>query len=461
MAENTGISPAIFRAYDIRGIVGEGLDPHAMTLIGHAIGSEALDRGLTSLVAAADARHSSPSLSAALIEGILATGCDVCDIGTVPTPVLYFATHDLDSTSGVMVTGSHNPGNYNGVKIVLNRECLAENQIMQLYHRISEQRFHKGIGKLSQENIVPRYLSRISSDLNLSRPWHVVVDAGNGVTGSIAPALFESLGCRVTPLYCELDGDFPHHHPDPTREQNLRDLKQTVKDLGADLGIAFDGDGDRVGLVTASGRTIDADKLLMVFLRDLLPDNPGARIVYDVKSSWHLKRLIETHGGVPVMCKSGHSFVKRKLKETGALLGGEYSAHIFFNHRWYGFDDGLYVAARFLELLDKYGESADQLLSALPESVSTPEIFIPVPEQDKFRLVAEFQRQCRMPDAHIDTLDGVRADFDHGWGLLRASNTIPSLVMRFEAIDSESLQRIQSRFREVLKTVAPSLSVSI
>ena len=451
----------IFRAYDIRGIVDEGLNDDVMYSIGRAIGSEAIDQNASSLIVAADARLTSPQYSAAIIEGTLASGCDVINIGTVPSPILYFATHLLETGSGVMITGSHNPKNYNGVKIVLNQHCLAANQITHLKDRINSNFLHVGNGKLTEIDVTDKYIKRISDDIRLSRRWKVVIDSGNGVTGNVAPILFKALGCEVEPLFCDTDGNFPNHHPDPTREENLQDLITKVRETDADLGIAFDGDGDRVGLVSSSGRIIDADKMLMAFTRDILPGNPDSKIIFDVKSSFHLEKLIRDFQGIPVMCKSGHSYVKQKMQETAALLGGEYSAHIFFRHRWYGFDDGQYTACRFLELLDKNAVSADELLDSLPVSVSTPELHIPVAEDKKFIIMAQLAIKLKFDDATVSHLDGIRADFGDGWGLLRASNTTPCLTMRFEAESPEALGKIKNLFKQAILEIHPGLETGL
>lgn len=455
MSASAAISPGIFRAYDIRGIVGQGLDAHSVRLIGQAVGSEALDAGQKSLITGADARLSSPELSKALQEGILASGCNVIDLGVVPTPLVYFATHTLKSASGVMLTGSHNPRDYNGIKIVLNQRTLADNQITHLYERIVGKDLAKGKGKRTTHAIMPAYLARITSDIHLQKRFRVAVDCGNGVAGLVAPQLFRKLGCEVLELYCEPDGNFPNHHPDPTRAENLRDLQKLVYAKGADIGVAFDGDGDRLGLVTGDGNIIDADHMLLAFAMDILPDNPGAKVVYDVKSSHHLARVISAFEGSGVLCKSGHSFVKQKLQETDALLGGEFSAHIFFKHRWYGFDDGMYAAARFLELMDKYQASAQDLLERMPVSHSTPELFLPVAETGKFALMERLVQELRFGGASLNYLDGIRVDFAHGWGLVRASNTTPNLVLRFEADSPPELEAIQAEFRAQLSALLP------
>jgi phosphomannomutase/phosphoglucomutase len=453
------ISPGIFRAYDIRGIVGQGLDAHSVKLIGQAIGSEARDMGQQTLITGADARLSSPELSEALQAGILASGCNVIDIGVVPTPLLYFATHTLSSPSGVMLTGSHNPRDYNGIKIVLKQRALADNQITRLYDRIVGNELAKGKGRRATHNILPAYLERVAVGIQLNKRFRVALDCGNGVTGFVAPQLFEKLGCEVLRLYCDVDGNFPNHHPDPTRAENLRDLQKMVYEKGCDIGIAFDGDGDRLSIITGDGNIVDADHMLLAFAMDVLVDNPGARIVYDVKSSHHLAHVISAFGGSGVMCKSGHSYVKQKLHETDALLGGEFSAHIFFKHRWYGFDDGMYAAARFLELMAKYQASAQDLLERMPESFSTPELFIPVPEAEKFAVMERLVEELRFDSGNLNYLDGIRVDFAHGWGLVRASNTTPNLVLRFEADSPADLKAIQDDFRSRLAILLPGFAL--
>ena len=457
MSEGISLPADIFRAYDIRGIVGQGLDEHSVLWIGKAIGSEALALGEDTILLGQDSRLSSPALALALREGLLASGCSVIDLGIVPTPLLYFATHTLATGSGAMLTGSHNPRDYNGIKIVLKQHTLASNQITRLRERVATNELSTGAGNYSQHDIVPAYIKRIADDIKLTRRFKVVVDAGNGVGGLVAPALFAALGCEVVPLYCEPDGNFPHHHPDPTREHNLVDLRAAVLAHAADLGIALDGDADRVGIVTATGGVLNADHLLLAFTMDILPDNPGGRVVFDVKSSHHLGRIITALGGAPVMCKSGHSFVKQKLVETDALLGGEFSSHIFFKHRWYGFDDGMYAAARFLELMDRYDASADSLLERMPQSYSTPELFIAVDETDKFPLMETIRQSLVFPAANTTLIDGVRADFANGWALIRASNTGANLGLRVEADSAEALAEIQQQFRDALTPLLPGL----
>ena len=449
----------IFRAYDIRGIVGAGLNADVMYWLGRVIGSEALSIGESCLLLGADARLSSPEFTASMQEGILAAGCDVISLGQIPTPLLYFATHTLDVHSGVMITGSHNAKDYNGVKIVFKQQSLSDSQITIFKDRINANDFLSGKGKVTRLNIKAVYLDRVVKDLKLQRNWKVVVDCGNAITAVVAPELFTRLGCQVIPLFCDIDGSFPNHHPDPTLEINLKQLKNRVLSSGADLGIAFDGDGDRVVLISSSGKTIDADLLLMAFVRDILPDHAGATVVFDVKSSQHLHSMVEKFRGQPLMCKSGHSFVKKAMLESDAVLGGEYSAHLFFKHRWYGFDDGLYAASRFLELMDKNKSSADDIICTLPSSVNTPELFIAVEEQEKFSLMEKLIHEFNLKDAAINTLDGLRVSLQKSWGLIRASNTTPNLVLRFEADSEDDLQHIIDQFRTELFRILPQLNI--
>ncbi|MFN2362264.1 MAG: phosphomannomutase/phosphoglucomutase [Marinobacter sp.] len=451
------VSGTIFRAYDIRGIVGETLTPDIVTVIGRAIGSEAIERGVDSLCIGYDGRHSSPELSDALARGVLATGCNVIHVGAVPTPVLYFATHELGTGSGVMVTGSHNPANYNGLKIMLGGETLSGDAIQKLLQRIRTGDFASGQGNQSSEDVRRAYLDRIVGDIAVAAPLKVVVDAGNGIAGELAPLLIEELGCEVIPLYCEVDGDFPNHHPDPGKPENLTDLIERVKAEGADIGLAFDGDGDRLGMVTNSGKIIWPDRLLMLFARDVVSRNPGADVLFDVKCSRRLAGVISEAGGRPIMWKTGHSLMKAKMKETGALLAGEMSGHIFFGERWLGFDDGLYSAARLLEILGIEDRLCDEVFEDFPEDISTPELNVEVSEESKFELVDRLGKDGNFGEANISTIDGIRVEYTDGWGLCRASNTTPVLVLRFEAETEEALERIKVVFREQLQKVAPDL----
>lgn len=454
------LSTTMFRAYDIRGLVGTDLTADSIHLIGRAIGSLALEHGHSEVLFGADSRLSSPELAAALQAGLLASGCDILDLGVVPTPLLYFATHTTHCDSGVMLTASHNPADYNGIKIVRNRSCLTPEQIQAIYARATLLATtgappSPAPGKVRRHDVVPAYLQRISNDIQLARPLKVVVDCGNAVPGLVAPALFRALGCDVTPLFCEPDGHFPNHHPDPTVADNLTSLIAEVQRQKADLGIALDGDGDRVVLVTDEGNVIDTDRLLMLLVRDIVPrySQTTPSVVFDVKCSKLLADEIVALGGRPVMSRSGHSFMKFRMQETDAVVGGEFSAHVFIKDRWYGYDDGLYTAARFLEILARTDQTAEQMLRSLPTSLVTPELRIEVDEAEKFSLMEKIAVAADFPKARINRLDGIRADFKDGWGLVRASNTTPALLLRFEAASSRSLIQIQEAFRELLKQV--------
>jgi len=456
------VPQSIFRAYDIRGVVGETLTPEIVQQIGLSIGSEAAKRGQKTLCVGYDGRLSSPELSEALIRGLIATGRDVINVGCVPTPVLYFATHQLNTGSGVMITGSHNPANYNGFKMMLGGDTLAGDDIQKVYDRIILQDFDldQSAGQVRQQEIGRDYLDTILNDIAVAAPLKVVVDAGNGVAGELGPALIEELGCEVIPLHCEIDGTFPNHHPDPGKPENLQDLIRKVEEEGADLGIAFDGDGDRVGVVTNKGKIIWPDRLLMLFAKDVVSRNPGADVIFDVKCSRRLNGLISGYGGRPIMWKTGHSLIKAKMKETGALLAGEMSGHMFFKERWYGFDDGLYSAARLLEILGIDERSSEEVFESFPEDASTPEININVTDESKFALVEKLTAQGDFEGGNISTIDGIRVDYQDGWGLCRASNTTPVLVLRFEADDEAALSRIQQVFREQLLMVEPELELT-
>ena len=449
----------VFRAYDIRGVVGRELTPELVQAIGRAIGSQAYELGEQTVVVGRDGRLSSPELARQLIEGLRESGRDVIDIGAVPTPVLYFATHYLDAASGVMVTGSHNPPDYNGFKIVLQGRTLAEDEIQALHRRIVEGRYTSGSGGLEQVDVVADYIERITSDVRVSRRLTVVVDCGNGIAGAVAPQLYRALGCDVIELYCEVDGQFPNHHPDPSMPENLLALTRAVQEHAADIGLAFDGDGDRLGVVASGGTVVWPDKVLMLLAMDVLSRNPGATVIYDVKSSRHLERVITDHGGQPVMWKTGHSLIKAKMQETGALLAGELSGHIFFRERWFGFDDALYAGARLLEVLSLDHRTTARIFGSLPESVATPELRVEVPEGEQRRIMERLAAGAKFPGARLTTVDGVRADFEDGWGLVRASNTTPCLILRFEADDPEALRRIQELFRQELLRIEPSLEL--
>lgn len=450
------INPHIFRAYDIRGIVGETVHVHHAYQIGQAIASLAQEQGEHEIIVGRDGRCSSPLFMDALCKGILVTGSNVIDLGMVPTPLLYFATHHLLSRTGVMVTGSHNPVNYNGFKMVVGGKSLAGDDIQHLYQRIIEKNFKQGLGTLKKANIIHDYLHQVIKNVHLQRPLKIVIDAGNGVTGMIAPHLFQLLGCEVQELFCDVDGNFPHHHPDPSEEKNLQHLIKAVQNTKADVGIAFDGDGDRLGVVTNQGTIIWPDRLLMLFAQTILQHNAKAKIIFDVKCTGHLHRLISNLGGEPIMWKTGHSFIKTKLLETDAALAGEMSGHFFFNDRWYGFDDALYAAARLLEILTMQKQNLEQLFTNIPNSINTPELKIAVQEEEKIPLMQRLIEQAHFHEAEeIMTIDGVRINFRDGWGLLRASNTSPYLILRFEAINEMVLTKIQALFRHWLLTVKP------
>jgi len=462
-AETQTVPASIFRAYDIRGIVDDTLTESTVELIGRAIGSEAAARGESTVVVARDGRLSGPRLRDALVRGLTAAGRDVIDVGMVPTPVLYFATHALDGTaSGVMVTGSHNPPDYNGFKIVLSGETLSGEAITALYTRIVENELADGQGSVREVDVRSAYLARILSDVRLARPLKAVVDCGNGVAGELGPQLIETLGAEMIPLFAEIDGTFPNHHPDPGKPENLVDLIRTVQETGADIGLAFDGDGDRLGVITPSGRMIYPDHLMMAFAEDMLERNPGAKVIFDVKCTGNLARVIDEAGGEPEMWRTGHSLIKARMKETGALLAGEMSGHIFFKERWYGFDDGLYGAARLLEILSRQTLDADAFFDRYPQDLGTPEINITVTDETKFDLVARLAREGDFGDEGVKTtLDGIRVDYPDGWGLCRASNTTPVLVLRFEGKTQAALDRIRAQFAAALSQVAPELDVAL
>lgn len=448
---------SIFRAYDIRGIVDHTLTPDVIRKIGLAIGSEAAEQGEQTLLVGGDGRVSSPMVMETLIEGLRASGRDIINLGLVPTPLLYYATQNSETSSGVMITGSHNPADYNGFKIVFGGRTLVEHDIQRLYQRFISEDFSSGEGNLTDLDINDEYIDAVCNDVVVSRPLKIIVDCGNGISGGIAPELYGALGCDVIPLYCEVDGNFPNHHPDPTIPENLDDLILMVKSQQADVGIALDGDGDRLVAVAGSGEIIWPDKLLMLFAKDVVSHSPGSDVVYDVKCTRHINTVISGFGGRPIMCRSGHSFVKEKIAETNAVLGGELSGHICFVERWTGFDDGLYAGARLLEIIGSQEESLDELLAEFPPSVATPEILIPVAEDKKFPIVRQMVKTADFPDGTVSTVDGLRVDFSEGWGLIRASNTNPALTLRFEADNDSNLQKIKQQFREKLQAVDNSL----
>lgn len=462
------ISASIFKAYDIRGIVGETLTPDIVRDIGRAFATQALRQGAHHVCLGYDGRLSSPSLAKAMTEGLLETGMDVIALGMVTTPMLYFATHHHPySHSGVMITGSHNPPQYNGLKMVIGGEALSSAAIQQLYSRITQQAYATATqrGQVSTWDIFPAYQSAIVQDISLSRPLKLVIDCGNGVAGAYAPRLFEALGCAVDPLFCEVDGHFPNHHPDPVEEKNLQALIARLKNSDAELGIAFDGDGDRLGVVTQNGQIIRSDRQLMLLAQEVLAQQPGSNVVFDVKSTRHLRQWIQQRGGHPILWKTGHSLMKAKIREAGATIGGELSGHLFFNDskqgksRWFGFDDGLYSAARLLEIVSR-SPDASAILEALPDSLSTPELQIAMQEGEPHALISMLQQTAQFPAAQeVITIDGLRVEYADGFGLIRASNTTPVLTLRFEADDTKALQRIQQTFKQVILQVRPDLKI--
>jgi phosphomannomutase/phosphoglucomutase len=451
------IPPAeIFRTYDIRGVVGRTLTGPIVRDIGRALGSMGRERNAPVFAVCRDGRLSGPQLVAALTEGLNAAGADVIDIGMGPTPLAYFAAHHLNTGSCVAVSGSHNPPQYNGLKLVVAGSTLYGEEIQELRRRIEKPQFSAGAGKRTTSNVLDAYVERIAGDVKLARPFHIAVDCGNGVAGMLAPRLYRRLGCKVIELYCEVDGNFPNHHPDPAQPENLVDLIKTLKSTDAELGLAFDGDGDRLGVVTKDGEIIYPDRQLMLLAKDVLARNPGAEIIYDVKSTRLLAPWIERHGGKPLIWKTGHSLIKAKLKETGALLAGEMSGHTFFKERWYGFDDALYGGARLLEVLSKE-KDANLALKNLPNAPSTPELHWALEEGEPHALVAKLQASKPFPGAErVLTIDGVRVEYPDGFGLARASNTTPVIVLRFEADSSAALERIKNDFRKALQPLKPN-----
>ncbi len=453
------VPASIFRAYDIRGIVDETLTEDGVRAIGQSIGSEAAARGESTVVVARDGRLSGPRSAPWTGAGLRDAGRDVVDIGMVPTPVLYYATNILEGTrSGVMLTGSHNPANYNGLKIVLAGETLSGDTITDLYRRLQEGDLAQGEGSLREEDVRERYLEQITGDVVVKRPLKAVVDCGNGVAGELGPELIRRLGVDTVPLFDEIDGNFPNHHPDPGKPENLQDLIKTMQETGADIGLAFDGDGDRLGVVTPKGEILYPDRLMMALSEDLIERVPGARIIFDVKCTGNLATVIEKAGGTPEMWRTGHSLIKARMKETGAALAGEMSGHIFFKERWFGFDDGIYGAARLLEILAKQDVDADTFFARFPQDLGTPEINVEVTDENKFAIVERLASEGDFgSDGVKTTLDGIRVDYADGWGLCRASNTTPMLVLRFEGKAEAALERIKDSFRAALKQAEPSI----
>ena len=453
------ISEDIFRAYDIRGVVENALTPDATQQIGQAFATEALAQGQKTVVIGRDGRLSSPELAQRLSEGLRAGGCDVIDIGMVPTPVLYYATHKLKTGTGIMVTGSHNPPQYNGLKMLIAGNTLYGDGIKAFYHMIVEGRINNGEGTHTEQNVIPDYLDTIVNDIKLKKPLNIAVDCGNGVAGVLATELFTRLGCNVTELFCDVDGNFPNHHPDPSKPENLIDLQKAVKENNLDIGLAFDGDGDRVGILDDKQNVLWADRQMMLYSADVLKRKPGALIIFDIKSTSNLETYIKNLGGDPLMWKTGHSFIKAKMKETGAELAGEMSGHIFFKERWFGFDDGLYSAARMLEIVSQHDESSSEIFEALPDSFNTPELQIDFEEGEHYKFMTKFIDKAKFENADTVTIDGIRVNYAEGWGLIRPSNTTPCLVLRFEANDEDTLATIQNTFRKQLLAVDSTLNL--
>ncbi|GHA21409.1 phosphoglucomutase [Arenicella chitinivorans] len=449
---------SIFKAYDIRGIVDDTLTVDITKKIGQAVGSEVIKNGGKSIVIGRDGRLSGPMLSEALADGLRASGVDVIDVGVAPSPVVYYSSYSKDIPSCIAITGSHNPPNYNGFKMVVEGTTLSAERIQDLKRRILEQDFESGNGGYESQPIIDDYIKRITDDVQAARPMKIVIDCGNGVAGATAPQVFKAIGCDVIELFSEVDGTFPNHHPDPSQIENLQDLIRTVKAENAELGLAFDGDGDRLGVVTAKGEIVWPDRQMILFARDILQRNPGSEIIYDVKCSRNLPVEIEAAGGQPTMWRTGHSFIKAKLKETGAALAGEMSGHIFFKERWYGFDDGVYAGARLIELLAKLPQTPQEIFDALPNSINTPELRIEFAEGEHYAFMDKLKQSADFKDAEVSKIDGLRVDYQDGFGLIRPSNTTPILVLRFEADSNAALSRIQSEFKALIQQIDPAVN---
>ena len=449
----------IFRAYDIRGVVGETLTNEVVYHVGRAFAAEALGEGQPRTLVGGDGRASTPMLRDALQQGLRDGGMNVTDIGRVPTPLLYFGTHALGTGTGVMITGSHNPPEYNGLKMMIGGAALAEERIAQLRARIERRDFSSGAGRLESTELIGRYVGRVTGDVAIAKELKVVVDCGNGVAGVVAPQLLAAMGCEVIPLFADVDGSFPNHHPDPAEAANLDDLVATVRAQRADIGIAFDGDGDRLGVVTDRGDIVWPDRAMMLFAGDILAHNPGASIVFDVKCSRHLPALIRTCGGKPIMWKTGHSHIKAKIRADGALFGGEFSGHLCFADRWYGFDDAIYSAARLVEILAADGRTAHEIFAEFPTALATPELKIATTERAKFEVMERLRREANFGAGVVNDIDGIRVDYADGWGLVRPSNTSPVLSLRFEADDQAALDRIQGTFDTALRRIDERLAL--
>jgi phosphomannomutase/phosphoglucomutase len=453
------VNPKIFREYDIRGIVGQDLDDPTVEILGRAMGTYFLGRGQSDVAVGRDVRLSSPGFARAIIRGLTSTGCDVADLGVVPTPLLYFTVYHRKMPAGVMITGSHNPPEHNGFKMMSGLETLYGKTIQALYEIVRRGVFPKGEGRVRPLDIVPEYQDYVAGNVRFARPVRVVIDAGNGTGGFVAAPLFRRMGAEVTELFCEPDGRFPNHHPDPTLPEAMAKLVAKVRETGAELGIAFDGDADRVGVVDDTGRIIWGDQLLVLFARDILPARPGAAVISEVKASKVLYEEIAKLGGKPIMWRTGHSLIKKKIQEEGAPLAGEMSGHIFFNDRWFGFDDAIYASARLVEILGRSDEKLSATMAGLPKTFATPEIRIYASDEVKFKIVDEVRRKLAGRYPIID-IDGVRAIFPKGWGLVRASNTQAVIVLRFEADTEADLAEIQNEIRGLLQEVINTLGAS-
>ena len=452
------LDPGIFRAYDIRGITRSNLTDDVCYWIGRAFAAEARSQNQQAAAIGRDGRLSSPGIALALGQGLVDGGMSVTDIGQVPTPVLYYATHALKTGTGIMITGSHNPPEYNGLKMMIGGTTLAEDLIQVLYRRLQDSTLSTGKGALGYADLGADYVEAALNTTKLDRPLKVAVDCGNGVAGELGPKLISALGCEVIPLFCEIDGNFPNHHPDPAEPENLQDLTTAVQQQSADVGLAFDGDGDRLGVVTPKGEIIWPDKMMMLFAQDIIARNPQTPVIFDVKCSTHLERVITEAGGNPIMWKTGHSHIKAKIKQTQAALAGEFSGHICFGERWYGFDDALYTAARLLELLSQTELDVDAVFAQYPTTYSTPEIKIHTTETRKFEVMDELASSGDFADGRMTTIDGIRVDFDDRWGLIRPSNTSPVLSLRFEADSAAALERVQDEFQTQLSNVDATLT---
>ncbi|MBO66815.1 MAG: phosphomannomutase/phosphoglucomutase [Acidiferrobacteraceae bacterium] len=453
------IPSEIFKAYDIRGVVDRTLTETIVELIGWGIGNCAKSAGDKAVIVGWDGRSSGPSLSRALANGIQTTGCDVILIGMVPTPIIYFATHHLGINSAVAVTGSHNPPEYNGLKIVIGGKTLVGHEIQMLKETLNRRTDSPNPGSLHHECVTNNYIERIVSDIHLNRSLSIVIDSGNGVAGTVAPLLYRKLGCEVTELFSDVDGQFPNHHADPSQPENLKDLSQAMIGKDMDIGLAFDGDGDRLGVMSPTGEIIWPDRQLLLFANDILINNPGAEIIYDVKCTRLLPEAILAAGGKATMSKTGHSFIKAKLRESDAILAGEMSGHIFFNDRWYGFDDALYAGVRLCELISRHNGPPAEVFNMLPNTVNTPEIKLEIPDRDHHMLIRGLVESATFPSGHITTIDGLRVDYGDGFGLVRASNTTPTITFRFEADTSKGLTKIQHEFRQQLLKFDPHLNI--